>query len=262
MRRRRFSVQRKSFWVLWNCVLVYMDDVIIYSHSCEEHMGHLDQGLGLRWKANVTPKLRKCAFAAREVEYLGHVTRPGRPEMQDSKVAALKAVRRPATQTQLHLFLGLANVYRRFVPGFAKIAKPLTDLTRDEVPATLPEWNRDQTCAFEQLKDALARPPTLALPQYDREFVLDTDASGYQVGCVLQEHGDDGASHPTGYWSRTLNGPKLDYSARERWRSFGQSGRCATTSKIAASASGRTTARFPGSLKRRPPITLGWPDFV
>jgi RNase H-like domain found in reverse transcriptase/Reverse transcriptase (RNA-dependent DNA polymerase) len=250
--------------VRWNCALVYMDDVIIYSRTFEEHMGHLDQVLGLLRKANVTLKLRKCTFAAREVEYLGHVIRPGRLEMQDAKVAALKAVRRPATKTQLRSFLGLANVYRRFFPGIAKIAKPLTDLTRDEVPATLPEWNRDQTCALEQLKDALARPPTLALPQYDREFVLDTDASGYRLGCVLQQHGDDGALHPTGYWSRNLIGPELKYSAMEReaLAIFWAVRTLRHYLEVAASASGWTTARFPRSLARRPPTTLGWPDIV
>jgi RNase H-like domain found in reverse transcriptase/Reverse transcriptase (RNA-dependent DNA polymerase) len=201
--------------VRWNCALVYMDDVIIYSRTFEEHMGHLDQVLGPLRKANVTQaeEMHLCCARGR-IPRSCHPT--GRLEMQDAKVAALKAVHRLAAKTQLRSFLGLANVYRRFVPGFAKIAKPLTDLTRDEVPATLPEWNRDQTCAFEQLKDALARPPTLALPQYDREFVLDTDASGYQLGCVLQQRGDDGALHPTVYWSRSLISPELKYSATER----------------------------------------------
>jgi hypothetical protein len=202
--------------VRWNCALVYLDDVVIYSRTFAEHMRHLDQVLGLLRKANVTLKLRKCRFAAREVDYLGHTIKPGRLQMQDAKVAALKGVRRPTTKTELRSFLGLANVYRRFVSGFARIAKPLTDLTKDEVPPLLPSWTAEQVGAFEELKRVLARPPVLALPSYDREFVLDTDASGHQVGCVLQQRGDDGALHPIGFWSRVLNDQESRYSTTER----------------------------------------------
>jgi RNase H-like domain found in reverse transcriptase len=106
--------------------------------------------------------------------------------MTDAKVAALKKARIPSTETQLRAFLGLAKVYRRFAKDFAKIAHPLTEMTKADVPTQLPEFMSEATAAFSRLKERLTNPPTLMLPRYDAEFGLDTDASNEQNGFVLQ----------------------------------------------------------------------------
>jgi RNase H-like domain found in reverse transcriptase len=97
-------------------------------------------------------------------------------------------------------------VYRRFIKDFAKIAHPLTEMNKAEVPAQLPEFTPEATAAFSRLKERLTNPPRLMLPRYDAEFVLDTDASNEQIGRVLQQKNENpGRLHPVGFWSMVLS---------------------------------------------------------
>ena len=201
--------------VRFDYALVYLDDIIVYSSTFSEHLRHLDHVLSLLKSANVTLKLEKCRFASREVEYLGHLIKPGKLELKYSNVRALAGLSYPRTKTELRSFLGTCNVYRRFVRGFASIARPLTDLTKDDIGTDLPPPGEKELKAFEELRNALLSPPTLALPRGDRQFVVDTDASKEQFGAVLQQKGDDGRMHPVGYWSRVLTSAERNYSATE-----------------------------------------------
>ncbi|CDF36412.1 unnamed protein product [Chondrus crispus] len=134
----------------------------------------------------------------------------------DTAADALKTFTFPRTFTQVRSFLGACNVYRRFVDGFAKIARPLTDMTRKDSDPDLYNPTDLQLQAFENLKKCMIAPPILALPRHGRPHMIDTDASAYQLGCtLLQEHEEPNDWRPVGYWSYSLSDSERNYSATE-----------------------------------------------
>jgi len=138
--------------VKWQICLVYLDDVIVFSLSPEEHLQHLDEVLTRLEKAGVTLKAAKCHFFPEEVEYLGLVIRPGRVHVLEKNLRALRGLRYPETQTPMKSFLGMCAVYRRFVADFFKIAKPLRALTSTKLPKRLPLPREEESKAFEELR--------------------------------------------------------------------------------------------------------------
>ena len=200
----------------WKTCLVYLDDVIIFSKSIEEHLRHVDEVLEILRQAGMSLRLRKCHFFTNSVNYLGHVIRPGTLEVSEKNIVAIRAATPPKNQTQPRYFLGLCNVYRLFVPGFARIARPLTELTKKETSFQLPDFNEEQLIAFEDLKSRLISTTVLRLPRTGLPFYIDTDACEYQIGCTLMQEDSQGARHPAGYWSRTLSSAERNYSAAER----------------------------------------------
>jgi hypothetical protein len=175
----------------WQYVLVYFDDVIVYSKSIAEHMEHLDYTLTLLQQAGATLKLSKCHFFRPSVDYLGHVIHPGKLAVSQKNILSIEKAQHPTTRTQLRSFLGMCNVYRKFVPSFAKIASPLTDLLKKGQPDTYNELTEEQANAFLLLRTALIKPPILALPKEGGSFILDVDASDYQIGACLQHEQPD-----------------------------------------------------------------------
>ena len=202
--------------VKWQICLVYIDDVIVFSKDRESHLRHLDEVLTLLREAGVTIKLSKCFFFEDKVDYLGHVISPGRLSVAAKNKDAIRDAVFPRTLTQVRSFLGACNVYRRFVKGFARIAKPLNDMLRKDATNDFDNPTEEQLEAFETLKKALVTPPILALPKVDRPYVIETDASEYQIGCTLLQEQDDGLPHPVGYWSRSLTQAERNYSTTER----------------------------------------------
>ena len=200
----------------WKTCLVYLDDIIVFSKTPAEHMAHLDAVLHRLYRAGLTLNLKKCHFFKNTVDYLGHVIRPGQLSVAEKNTAALKDMKHPTTQTELRSFLGLCNVYRRFVKGFAKIAAPLNVLLRKGETPQLDLLSPDQVIAFDTLRDALLNPPILALPRIEGAFTLDTDASDHQLGCCLLQDQPDGTKHPIGYWSRGLTSAEKNYSTTEK----------------------------------------------
>jgi RNase H-like domain found in reverse transcriptase len=122
----------------------------------------------------------------------------------------------PTTQTELRSFLGLCNVYRRFIKGFAKIAAPLNILLRKGETSQLSPLSPEQVFAFDTLRASLLHPPILALPRIEGAFTLDTDASDNQLGCCLLQEQPDGTQKPIGYWSRGLTSYEKNYSTTEK----------------------------------------------
>jgi transposase InsO family protein len=202
--------------VKWKYALVYLDDVIIYSRSFNEHLTHVSHVLELLKEAGISLKLKKCAFFKTEVEYLGHVITPGKLHVSNKNVVALEQAHHPRTRTELRSFLGMCNVYRKFVPQFAKLAAPLTELLKKGQPDTFDHLTDAQVQAFDSLRASLMNPIILGLPVRDRDFTLDVDASDYQLGACLQQEGTDGTLIPCGFYSRALNDAERNYSATEK----------------------------------------------
>ena len=200
----------------WKSCLVYLDDIIVFSRTAEEHLVHVEEILEKLQDAGVSLKLKKCRFFAETVDYLGHVIRPGLLEVATKNTAAIDGFEEPKTQTHLRSFLGVCNVYRRFVPNFAQVSAPLNELLKKGAPVELPPLNEHQRRSFNLLKQALKEPPILRLPRPSLPYSVDTDASDYQIGCALLQTHEDGSRYPIGFWSRSLIQAERNYSVSEK----------------------------------------------
>ncbi|CDF33203.1 unnamed protein product [Chondrus crispus] len=160
--------------------------------------------------------LEKCSFFTQEVHYLGHVIRPGTLSIDEVSTRALREIAIPTTQTELRSFLGLCNVYRRFVPNYAHKAAPLNQLLKKGQPAKLEPFDETEIKAFDTLREAVISPPILALPKAGFPYSMDTDASDYQVGTALFQSHEDGQRKHIGFWSRLLHAAERNYSTSEK----------------------------------------------
>ncbi|GJY61899.1 putative reverse transcriptase domain-containing protein [Tanacetum coccineum] len=165
-------------------VIVFIDDILIYSKSKEEHEVHLKLILELLEKEKLFGKFSKCEFWLQEVHFLGHVVNSKGIHVDPSKIKAVKNWKPPKTPTEIRSFLGLAGYYRRFNANFSKIAKPLTLLTQKN---KMFDWGDEQENAFQTLKDMLCDAPILALPKGTDDFVVYCDASNQGFGCILMQ---------------------------------------------------------------------------
>jgi hypothetical protein len=176
-------------------VLVFFDDILIYSKTYIQHIKHLHLVLQTLRENKLFAKLSKCVFAAPQVEYLGHIISGAGVLTDPNKIEAVKSWPQPKNVTQLRSFLGLAGYYRRFVQNYGQICRPLHDILKKDSFS----WTPTQTHAFRQLKAALTSPPVMALPDFTLPFTLETDASGTGLGAVLMQRG-----RPIAYFSKSL----------------------------------------------------------
>ncbi|GJU62549.1 reverse transcriptase domain-containing protein [Tanacetum coccineum] len=165
-------------------VIVFIDDILIYSKTKEDHENHLRLMLDLLRKEKLYAKFSKCEFWLQEVHFLGHVVNHDGIHVDPSKIEAVKSWKAPTTPSEVRSFLGLAGYYRRFIENFSKIAKPLTSLTQKNQKY---EWGEKQEEAFRTLKDNLCNAPILSLPDGVEDFVVYCDASNQGLGCVLMQ---------------------------------------------------------------------------
>uniref|UniRef100_A0A8R7U1I3 Reverse transcriptase domain-containing protein n=1 Tax=Triticum urartu TaxID=4572 RepID=A0A8R7U1I3_TRIUA len=203
-------------------VLVFFDDILIFSKSLSEHIAHLQIVLQLLQEHQLFAKLSKCVFAVQQVEYLGHVINGEGVSTDPGKVSTVAEWPVPTTPTQLRGFLGLCGYYKRFVKNFRIIARPLHDILKTDNF----QWTTAQTQAFQALKQAMITAPVLALPNFSEPFVLETDASGAGIGAVMMQSG-----RPLAYYSSSLcprNAALSTYekealaiiAALKRWRHY------------------------------------------
>ncbi|XP_072072096.1 uncharacterized mitochondrial protein AtMg00860-like [Arachis hypogaea] len=162
-------------------VLVFFDDILIYSDGFTKHIEHLEVVLKLLQQESLFAKLSKCIFGSSEVDYLGHTIRGGGVHMEMAKVQAVMDWPQPTNVKQLRGFLGLTGYYRRFIKGYASLASPLTDLLKKDAFV----WSTEASKAFTQLQKAICSKPVLQLPNFDLPFEVETDASGSGIGAVL-----------------------------------------------------------------------------
>ncbi|GJY98311.1 putative reverse transcriptase domain-containing protein [Tanacetum coccineum] len=167
-------------------VIVFIDDILIYSKSEEEHEVHLKTILDLLEKEKLYAKFSKCEFWLKEVQFLGHVVNRDGIHVDPSKVESVKNWKTPESSTEIRSFLGLAGYYRRFIENFSKIAKPLTLLTQKNKTYV---WGDEQDEAFRILKEKLCNAPVLALPDGPDDFVVYCDASKQGFGSMLMQQG-------------------------------------------------------------------------
>ncbi|GKD35081.1 putative reverse transcriptase domain-containing protein, partial [Tanacetum coccineum] len=165
-------------------VIVFIDDILIYSRNKEEHTNHLRIILELLKKEKLYAKFSKCDFWIHIVQFLGHLIDSQGLHVDPTKIEAVKNWASPTTPTEIRQFLGLAGYYRRFIKGFSKIAKSLTKLTQKNKKYI---WGEDQESAFQLLKQKLCEAPILALPEGNDNFVVYCDASHQGLGAVLMQ---------------------------------------------------------------------------
>ena len=179
----------------------------MYSKSLEEHVVHLQLVFEAMRQNKLFAKWSKCEFAVQKVEYLGHFISGSGISTDPAKINAVKEWPTPNSLKQLRGFLSLAGYYRRFVQNFGTIASPLHALTKKDSFL----WSAEAQMAFDRLKEAMCNTPVLALPLFDKTFVVETDACGHGIGAVLMQEG-----HPVAYISRQLKGKQLNLSIYEK----------------------------------------------
>ena len=193
-------------------VLVFLDDILIFSRTMEDHERHVRLVLERLRREKLFAKQSKCEFFRAEVEFLGH--RIGRDGLRvcDDKVQAVADWPDLRKVGDVRSFLGLAGFYRQFIPGFSRLALPLTELTKDKAPFV---WGDAQQQAFAQLKAAMKVAPILLLPDPALPFVVHTDASGFAVGAVLQQDQGRGLQ-PVAYLSKKMLDAETRYPVHEQ----------------------------------------------
>ncbi len=196
--------------VLDKFVVVYLDDVLIYSKDRTEHEKHLRFVLKRLRDNHLIAKPSKCEFFRDSVEYLGHIVGHGTLKPMPSLVQAVREFPKPSTTKQLQSFLGLANYYRRFIKDFSSIAAPLTHLTSKKAPNPM-VWDDDTRKAFDKVKEALTTSSCLWIPDPTKNFVVETDASDVGIGAVLMQEG-----HPVAYESRKWNPAERNYPVHDK----------------------------------------------
>lgn len=195
-------------------VVHFVDDVLVYSKSWEEHMKTLELFLQSVRQSNLTLKPSKSCLGFGRLEYLGHIVGQGNICTDPKKVEKVVQADRPTTKKEVRSFLGLVGFYGKFIPNFSDLAYPLTSLTKKGQPDKL-VWKEEHERSFQSLKDALVREPVLRLPDLSKPMILQTDASATGVGAVLlQEH--EGVAFPVAYGGKKLLPREQRYSTIER----------------------------------------------
>lgn len=196
----------------WRTCLIYIDDIIIFSETFEEHQQRLQEVLSKISEAGLKISPKKCKLFQKKVKFLGHVVSEEGVSPDPEKIEAVKSWSTPTTVKELRSFLGLASYYRKFIKGFATIARPLNKLTEKD---SLFKWSKECETAFKTLKTLLVTSPILAYPDVKKTFILDTDASGFGIGSVLSQVHEDG-EHPVCYYSRSLTKCERQYCVTRR----------------------------------------------
>ncbi|KAJ9546254.1 hypothetical protein OSB04_025961 [Centaurea solstitialis] len=188
-------------------VIVFIDDILIYSKTKEDHVEHLREVLEILRKEQLYAKFSKCDFWLQEVQFLGHLVNREGIKVDPAKVEAVMKWETPKSPTEIRSFLGLAGYYRRFIQDFSKVAVPLTKLTRKNVSFV---WGEEQQSAFETLRQKLCEAPVLTLPEGVEDMTVYCDASYHGLGCVLMQRGK-----VISYASRQLKTHEVNYPTHD-----------------------------------------------
>jgi hypothetical protein len=188
-------------------VLVFFDDILVYSQNLKEHLEPLKVVLKVLQDNQSFAKMSKCTFGCQEVSYLSHLISQEGVKADSAKIASMFSWPIPANIKALRGFLGLTGYYRKFMKGYGGIAAPLTTLLKKDSFC----WTAKATEAFEKLKEAMVTPLVLRLPDFSQPFVIECDASREGLGAVLMQEG-----RPRAYMNQGLKGKSLHYSTYEK----------------------------------------------
>src|SRR3954465_6131 len=191
-----FDQREKEF------TIAYIDNIIIFSRTWKEHLEHIELALKRLKTANLKIRLKKCYFGKRSADYLGFVISGEGIRPNSAKVIQVQKMSPPANLSEVRAFLGMVGYYSKFVPDLSKIASPLYQLMRKDVKFN---WTVQRQEAFDQIKLMLISAPVLAHPNFDKPFILHTDASKQAIGVVLSQLDDNGMEKVICYGGRVLN---------------------------------------------------------
>jgi hypothetical protein len=191
-------------------VVVYLDDLNIFSRNFNEHLIHLREVFERLRNTGLKLKRKKCYFFKNELAFLGHIVSANGINPDPDKISAIENHPVPTNLRELRQFLGLASYYRKFIFEFAKIAAPLNQLMKKEITY---QWNAEHQNAFEYLKKRLTTAPILAHPDFSKPFIIMTDASALGLGAVLAQKDDNGREVVIRYASRRTNNAEQSYAA-------------------------------------------------
>lgn len=194
--------------VLGKHTIAYLDDVVVYSQSFEDHMRNLCETLTLLSEAGLKLNLSKCELVKSSIKFLGFRVSGEGIAPDPDKIKSLSEMPAPKNVKEIRRFLGGAGFFRKHIPNFATIASPLTILTRKD--STF-KWGREQEESFTQLKEALMSAPVLRLPDYEQPFEIHTDASKVALGAALMQRDEEGKAYAVAYYSRKFRAAESNY---------------------------------------------------
>ncbi len=214
---------------------VYIDDINVHSKTFDQHLKDLQEVFEKIRKAKLKLKLKKCHFCNREIKFLGYVVGKDGIKTDENKINKVREFPRPTTIGEIKSFIGLGSYYRKFIPNFSTIVKPILKLTEGIKYEKIKEgagpakkinrlintkniaenWQEEQEKSFRLLKEKLTTAPILAYPDFEKAFRLYTDASGQALGAVLQQEGNDKKENVIAYASKSLTKAEQNYSATE-----------------------------------------------
>lgn len=194
-------------------VIIYLDDILIFSKNLEDHQQHVTSVLERLRTHNLFAKLEKCIFHASEVEFLGYRINGNGISMDENKVKAILSWSTPKNVKELQSFLGFSNFYRRFILGYSTITRPLHDLTKKNASFI---WSTSCENAFKVLKTAFTTAPVLVHYDFKRKTVIESDASDIAIASILSQYDELNQLHPVAYFSRSLNAAERNYEVHDK----------------------------------------------
>jgi hypothetical protein len=194
-------------------VVAYLDDILIFSRTETEHIEHVRKVLKKLREARLLLKPEKCEFHKDELPFLGYIIGRNGIRMDPAKVEAVVNWPAPTTVREVQSFLGFANFYRRFIEAYSRVAKPLTELTKQEKGF---QWLAEEKKAFLGLKERFTTAPILVTFDPERRIILETDASDFAIGACLGQLDEQGKLRPVAYYSRKLSPAELNYDVHDK----------------------------------------------
>ncbi|KAF8756214.1 hypothetical protein RHS01_04740 [Rhizoctonia solani] len=195
------------------CVIIYLDDILIYSKDDASHTKHVHEVLRRLMENQLFCKASKCTFHVTSVEYLGIIVSNKGFSLDKLKIQAVQEWPVPTKVKEVQLFLGFANFLRRFVANFSHMARPLHNLVKKDTPW---KWDTKEQEAFQGLKDAITNAPVLCHADPSKPYFLETDASGAALGSILSQQQEDGRLHPLGFLSESFKGAEQNYDTHDK----------------------------------------------
>ncbi|QRW22961.1 Retrotransposable element Tf2 protein [Rhizoctonia solani] len=195
------------------CVIIYLDDILIYSKDDATHTQHVHKVLHRLMENQLFCKASKCTFHVTSVEYLGIIVLDKGFSLDKLKIQAVQEWPTPTRVKEVQLFLGFANFLRRFVANFSHMARPLHNLVKKDTPW---KWDTKEQEAFQGLKDAITNAPVLCHADPSKPYFLETDASGAALGSILSQQQGDGRLHPLGFLSESFKGAEQNYNTHDK----------------------------------------------